>query len=98
MLGAWNLEFVWILVLGIWNLFGPEYSGWCLEFGICFLLGLPAGGWNFPSSLHYLHTQPFLCRPAFGIGQADEEMIVAFIVLAAAVGWERERYVGHVLG
>jgi hypothetical protein len=37
-LGAWNLEFVWHLVPGIWNLFGA----WCLEFGIC----LAFGAWN----------------------------------------------------
>ncbi|MBP6872455.1 MAG: hypothetical protein KBC43_10650 [Bacteroidales bacterium] len=36
--GAWNLGFVWNLVLGIWDLFGF----WCLEFGIC----LDFGAWN----------------------------------------------------
>jgi hypothetical protein len=32
--GAWNLEFVWDLVLGAWNLFGI----WCLVLGILLLL------------------------------------------------------------
>jgi hypothetical protein len=35
---AWILEFVWHLVLGLWDLFGI----WCLEFGIC----LSFGAWD----------------------------------------------------
>jgi len=38
-----DLEFVWNLVLGIWNLFGI----WCLEFGIC----LEFGAWNLEFNL-----------------------------------------------
>jgi len=56
-LGIWNLEFVWILVLGAWNLFGAWdlefvwnlvlgiwnlFGIWCLVLGIC----LDFGAWN----------------------------------------------------
>jgi hypothetical protein len=50
--GAWNLEFVWYLVLGIWDFPGI----WCLEFGIF----LEFGAWNLGFSQDVQKTDEIL--------------------------------------